>query len=738
MFDVFYFGPKPGRFAHEHPADSLEDAATKSRTKFYWYIYGGNDYANFDFDWQPVPWEQDHIHVFPSQWQRNGDVYLANKDTVQNKAWHYRTEQSITRLSNEENWELLVPKLLCYFDIDRSWHPDSHDTPYIYHFASQHQSSCGLIYRVPGATSIKLCNDFTITVTEDKRNWIIPNGIDDTEFDYSWHPNPLEPSYEYRFGTQWQRNGGPVYPGTAGIKYIYGQRVKKLQDKTNWIIPAGVDDTDFDYSWHPDSDEPDYEYHFPTQWQRDGGPIYKGAAGIKYMSSQRIRNNATQIFYMDFLNPQSQKQYTKIQEKYSDIKLTRYVDNHLNVFKRIVNLATTEFVWITSSICDYTNFDFTWHPDPSQKEMVHVFASDNQRRGDTFFIHIESFKRQLYELEILDWFNVINYCTDQQVERFPPTLVNYSEDSIVDAIQRYQFDFPYAIFSSIGDYTMNNYIVPCLWRAEDRTIIPISQSGSTSLVPREAKSYIKRQVYDYPYINKEIKRYSSVPPLDIIFISNGEPDEELMFRHTEYMTNSAVTWIQGVNGRVAAYQAAARASTTPWFFAVFAKLEVAGGSFPWFDWQPDYWQEPKHYIFNAKNPVNGLVYGHQGMIAYNKRLVLENNNPGIDFTLSQPHESVPLLSGVARFNQDPWMTWRTAFREVVKLKHFMTTQPTLETENRLQTWLTIADGDFAPWCLRGAADAVDYYNEVGGDYNKLMLSFEWAWLKDRFNIPYTV
>jgi hypothetical protein len=32
MFDVFYFGPKPGLFAFEQPASSLEDAAKKSRT----------------------------------------------------------------------------------------------------------------------------------------------------------------------------------------------------------------------------------------------------------------------------------------------------------------------------------------------------------------------------------------------------------------------------------------------------------------------------------------------------------------------------------------------------------------------------------------------------------------------------------------------------------------------------------------------------------------------------------
>ena len=44
-------------------------------------------------------------------------------------------------------------------------------------------------------------------------------------------------------------------------------------------------------------------------------------------------------------------------------------------------------------------------------------------------------------------------------------------------------------------------------------------------------------------------------------------------------------------------------------------------------------QQPKHYIFDAKNPVNGLVYGHQAMIAYNKKLTLDNYGYGLDFTL---------------------------------------------------------------------------------------------------------
>ena len=618
MFDVFYYGPKPNRFVHEQPADSLEDAAEKSRTGFYWYIYGGNNYNNFDFDWRPAPWEAHQTHCFGTQWQRTGGAYLANKDTVKNKEWHFRDEQKATR----------------------------------------------------------------------------------------------------------------------------------LEDKTKWIIPVNCNDSKFDYSWHPDELEPDYEYHFPTQWQRSGGPIYQGTAGVKFVSSQHIQLGATQIFYMDFLNEGSQDQFIEIQKQYPDVKATRYVDSHLNVFKRIVNLATTEYAWIISSFCRYAEFDFTWHPAPEQQEMIHVFPTHSnsnqyaQRRGDTFYVHVPSLRSQLYELELLDWFNVIHYCNSQIVPVDVP-VVEYKGDSIIDSIANHEFKFPYVIFKTNEFPISPIFTPPCMWHPKDRVAEALNTSGSVSVVPREARAHIKTQLYDYPYVLRRKGDFYTDKALDIVYISNGEPDAERWYNHLITVAEAQIPHglqkirrVQNVNGRIAAYHAAAQASETDWFFAVFAKLEVVG-SFDW-AWQPDYWQEPKHYIFHSRNCLNGLEYGHMGVIAYNKRLVLETTESGLDFTLSQEHTVVPELSAVAYFNQDPWMTWRTAFREVLKLKQFMAQSPTLETEHRLDTWLSVASGDNAEWCLRGAQDAVNYYTEVAGDYDQLMLSFDWPWLAGRFKNLYNV
>jgi hypothetical protein len=210
-----------------------------------------------------------------------------------------------------------------------------------------------------------------------------------------------------------------------------------------------------------------------------------------------------------------------------------------------------------------------------------------------------------------------------------------------------------------------------------------------------------------------------------VFISNGEPNAEQHYKRLSMIhRDNRLVRVDNINGRAAAYHAAAEASTTPWFFAVFAKLEV-DIDFD-FAWQPDRMQQAKHYIFHAKNPCNGLVYGHQAMIAYNRQLVLNNPGVGLDFTLDSPHEVVPILSGQAQYNTSAWSAWRTAFREVLKLKASL---PDVENEYRLNVWLSnTVEMKNANWSQWGAEDAVEYYDQVDGDFAALKKSYEWDWL----------
>ena len=793
-------------FAFEQPATSLEDAAGKSRTSHYWYIYGDNDYTGFDFDYTPVPWETTHIHVWPSQWQKDGGVYLANKSTVANREWHFRTEQQVTRKPDIGAWH--IPPCISLEDFDFSWHPNTHEPAYEYHFGTQWQSAGGPVY--PGTEGIKIIDAPRARAIACIERWSVPDEVNSDAVDFSWHPNPLDPPYVYHFGTDWQQSVGltHTYPGATEIKFAgpipgtenaleiqdiffvdrgndtattryellsnrYGNRITKVRyansmmdtisrcanrTQTNkfWVVSSEYDYTDFDFAWHAEPWQNFMTHVFASQHQKwsdtflinkwefnrhaEWAKTLEEFPNLNFVTDQTVvkPDNLYNIYFVDHGNPGSAEQYEELRTRIqADIVKTRFVDNYLDTFKRIMSTTTTEYVWIVNSICDYKDFDFTWEPEPWQREMIHVFPSNGQDRGDTFRIHVESFKKQMIDLELLDWFNVINYCDDQTVYRIRMPTHRYDTDDLVSEIKNYNFETPYVFFTNQPDLYVS--LTPCLWTKKDRVVSRVSRAGTTVLVPRDIKTDLRTQIYDYPYIEESkymVNDYFGnrvVGGLDIVYISNGEPDEERWYEHLCYQSNHKAKWVRGVDGRTAAYQEAARQSATPWFFAVFAKLEVLGNQFPWYEWTPDYFQEPKHYIFNSRNPVNNLEYGHQGVIAYNKRLVLENNTPGIDFTLSQPHESVPILSGTAHFNQSAWMTWRTAFREVVKLKHFMTTQPTLETSHRLATWCTVAEGEYAEYCLKGANDAVVYYNEVAGNYEQLKLSFEWVWLQERFN-----
>ena len=618
-----------------------------------------------------------------------------------------------------------ITYLADYSTFDFLWEPVPWQSHQRHAWASQWQKDSG-VYLIPQDWNADDTNYHESPVIIRLPSYKYWNNTE-FDFDYSWHPDATEPSMIYQFGTQWQKTGGPQYsvPTAVDVKYVSQPRVDKTTVDTHWCTPAGVDTSTFDFTWHPDSTDPPYIYQFATQHQKTGGPRYvtPGATETKYLAELKIRTAgcATAIYEIDHLDGAAG-------QIANTTRRVRYFDNYRDTLVRIAKSIGNEheYVWICSSICDYTNFDFTWHPEDWQATMLHVFASNEQKFGDTFFMHVPSFAEYGDRKALLEWYDV-NF-VDANVPRRPMPVIVHDHDSQAHAVRTQDWAGPLAVFTTT-DYVDSNLVTVPLWRENVKTVVPLSAGATSVVVPKTAVPYIKTQLYDYPYIDKT-HRVLGDQLLDIVFISNGEKYAGSQEQHlchavqTQGLDCNRIHHSAGVNGRVAAYQAAARLSTTPWFFAVFAKLEV-DPKFDW-SWQPDRMQQPKHYIFHAYNPINSLTYGHQAMIAYNKQLVLENTGTGLDFTLDQPHEVVPVLSGVANYNETPWMAWRTAFREVLKLKASL---PDVESEYRLDQWLGVVnDVPNAEWSQWGAEDAVEYYEEVGGDFTALKKSYEWAWL----------
>jgi hypothetical protein len=519
------------------------------------------------------------------------------------------------------------------------------------------------------------------------------------------------------------------YSGTKPNRFPHEREANSIEHAQQlsrtryfWWITYLADTSSVDFLWEPVPWENHQRHAWASQWQSDAGvylvPKDWNGKDTNYHVEKIPRVDGIPVVEIDHMDGNAG-------HIPNTIKTVRYFDNYKDTLTRIAKTlkGQYEYVWVCSSICHYDGFDFSWHSDPWQTQLLHVFASNGQKFGDTFLMHVDSFAEQSGKFALLDWYD-INF-VDISVPRRSMPVIEHSYDSQADAVKATDWDGPLALFT-VNGCPITIPTVP-LWRTEVKTVVPLSGGASAVIVPKIAKGDIKTQLYDYPYIDKTQTRRHGDDPLDIVFISNGEPNAEdnwmMLENRILLLEPNKLRRVDRVNGRAAAYHAAARASTTPWFFAVFGKLAI-DFSFDW-AWQPDRLQQPKHYIFHARNPVNGLEYGHQAMIAYNRELVLNNPGVGLDFTLDSPHEVVPIMSGTAYYNLDAWTTWRTAFREVLKLKASL---PDVEAEYRISRWLLTHFGEIDQWSRLGAEDAVEYYDQVGGDFDALKKSYEWEWL----------
>jgi hypothetical protein len=331
--------------------------------------------CEWDYSWVPDPGDPPYIYVFGNQWHRAEimpTVEYHVPGATERKYLPYPRAQLTAEM---DRWS--VPDNTNKDAFDFTWCPDPGSPPYIYQFGTQWNRAGGPVYTVPGATDIKYTTTQVAKMLPTDKNWVIPNGIDVNSFDFSWTPDATEQPFIYEFGTQWQKTGGPRYhvPGATDVKYVTEPRANKTSIDNNWVIPDNVEIESFDFTWHPDATELSYCYQFGTQHQRTGGPQYivADATEIKYIDQLKITTDrvATAIYEIDHMDGNA----GQIPDT---VKTVRYFDNYLDTLRRIAKGISPEheFVWICSSVCDYSDFDFTWHPEQWQASILHVFPSD--------------------------------------------------------------------------------------------------------------------------------------------------------------------------------------------------------------------------------------------------------------------------------------------------------------------------------------------------------------------------
>ena len=166
------------------------------------------------------------------------------------------------------------------------------------------------------------------------------------------------------------------------------------------------------------------------------------------------------------------------------------------------------------------------------------------------------------------------------------------------------------------------------------------------------------------------------------------------------------------------------------FWVVDADAEVTD-AFE-FNYIPDVYDEEVVHVWASSNPINGLEYGYGGVKLFPTEMVKDANTWGIDFTtgLSNRFKSMPEVSCVTKFNTDAFSTWRSAFRECVKL----TLNGDAESQGRLDTWLnTRGEEDFTADAVKGALEGNQFALANKDNLEQLNKINDYAWLEEQWN-----
>ena len=211
---------------------------------------------------------------------------------------------------------------------------------------------------------------------------------------------------------------------------------------------------------------------------------------------------------------------------------------------------------------------------------------------------------------------------------------------------------------------------------------------------------------------------------DLFFLSHGEPMADWHWRVLAQAQPHARR-VDGIDGILAAHQQCARLARTSHFFVVDADNEILDCDFALRLADHD---KPYVHIWRAKNLVTGLVYGWGGIKLFPRKLLLGVDRMPLDMTTSFPLKIVEVVGSITHFNTSPYSTWRSAFRECVKLAH--NTDP--ESRVRLDVWCSTAQGLYASWCLKGACAGRDY-GMAQADLTRIN---DWSWLHQQFERAY--
>lgn len=218
--------------------------------------------------------------------------------------------------------------------------------------------------------------------------------------------------------------------------------------------------------------------------------------------------------------------------------------------------------------------------------------------------------------------------------------------------------------------------------------------------------------------------YQDINMIPVYFLYTNEPNAQENFNRLHKKAPHAES-IAAIGNIFESHKHIAEMCNTDRFYVVDADCWIVDR----FTFDKEIELTPKSVaVFRAKNPINGLVYGHGGIKLFSKDCFGAErlDKPDMTTTLADAYIKVNILASEHRFNYTPYSTWRTAFREAVKLSAGVNKNNNdQESLDRLDMWCQAGiEAKYGYFAIDGAKQGVAYAKQPDADF-KLVNDFEW-------------
>ena len=516
-----------------------------------------------------------------------------------------------------------------------------------------------------------------------------------------------------------------------------------------WSDIEIVNEDIFNLYFDPNNGEYDYDRSENHMYKNSCNGVESYLSGVVLFSTNKIISERE--FNIRFLV--DKKEQDLVVSKY---RYPRYVINNYQEYTDILKNETHRMFWCIWPDVDVINseiFDFYFDPNDGKydydRSINHMFK--NRVGSDEFFVSgiaLCSIDKPVSKKEIEHRFFIDKKEHDLVISKSKPydkfvietfkdyeyALLNSKTDLFwfvpaeVEPLSDFKFDlqFPY----------QNNYERSINHVFKNKDVEEVKYNGIMLLskqVPISAREVEYRYLIEkkeYDIVASKLKLY------DIVFISYNEPNADENFSKLIERFPKAKR-VHGVKGIHQAHIAAAKLATTPMFWVVDGDA-VIEENFKFNLLLPKHDTDIVH-VWLSRNPVNDLKYGYGGVKLLPKYATENMNIKQIDMTMSisDKFKVVQEVSNITAFNTDPFNTWKSAFRECVKLaSRPIDPRYQEETEDRLNAWCILgSDRPYGDYSLSGAIAGRQFGIDNIAKPEELIKINDFEWLQEQFQNP---